>query len=114
VWALAAVAVTGLDAPRAIAFPVMFGFLCFIPGFALVSRLQLRPLSVEIAIAIAVSMALAAIVTEVLMYAELYSAFPSTVILAAITLVACYRPATRSRTADSTGTSPTTQPTQLT
>jgi hypothetical protein len=98
VWALAAVAVTGLDAPREIAFPVMFGFLCFIPGFALVSRLQLRSLGIELAIAIGVSMALAAIVTEVLMYAELYSAFPSTVILAVITLLACYRADTRART----------------
>ena len=98
VWALAAVAVTGLEAPRAIAFPVMFGFLCFIPGFALVSRLRLHSPGTEIAIAFGVSMALAAITTEVLMYAELYSAFPATLILALITLTACAWPVSRTRT----------------
>jgi hypothetical protein len=102
VWALAAVTVTGLDAPRAVAFPVMFGFLCFVPGFALVSRLRLEPVFVEVTIAIAVSMAMAAIVSEVLMYAELYSAFLATAILAVITFAACYRPAARSRTVDTT------------
>jgi hypothetical protein len=97
-WALAAVAVTGLDAPSVIAFPVMFGFLCFVPGFALVSRLRLQPVAVEIAIAIGVSMALAAIVSEVLIYAELYSAFAATAILAVLTLAACARVAPRART----------------
>ncbi|HEX5095763.1 MAG TPA: hypothetical protein VFX21_07120 [Acidimicrobiia bacterium] len=97
VWALAAVAVTGLEAPRAIAFPVMFGFLCFVPGFALVSRLRLQSLGIEVAIAFGVSMALAAIVTEVLMYAELYSALPATLTLALITLTACAWPVSRTR-----------------
>jgi hypothetical protein len=96
-WAAAAVAAAVLALPDVVAFPIMLGFVAFIPGYAIASRLNIGDLTMECAIAIGTSLALGAIVSEVLLYTELYSAGTATAILAILTAAICFttRPRTR-------------------
>jgi hypothetical protein len=85
-WSLAAIGVGVLALPAAISFPVVFVFVLLIPGLALVTRLRLGSIPLELLLAIAVSLALAATVAELLLYTELYSATRVTVILAVLAI----------------------------